>query len=116
MVLCIRQGQYIYENPDDLVTNNWLDYLIYYAHENYGVGLADSVKCIENYPELGFYKNSYVDLTQGWVNKSANKKFYQCTYDGEDFTNYIWHKLETKLGKRYTNEESVIELPIQNPE
>jgi hypothetical protein len=80
----VVNGNMIYANPDDIVTNNWLDYLIFYAHSNIGVGLVDTVRCIENSSELTWYKQSYVSLTQDWVANSNNKKFYQCNYMGFD--------------------------------
>lgn len=103
-------GEYIYINPDDDDgLNNNMDYMIYYAHQNVPPGLTAGVRCVEASPELNFYKQSYVNLTQGWL--TGNLKFKECKYTGEDNTYYLRHILKTTIGLRFVSEVAVEELP-----
>ncbi len=96
-----------YLNPDDPDgENNYLDYLVYYANSQVvPPGINPDVECINSLNgELSFYKQSYIDLTQGWIDNSGGKKFIECSYVGREYTypnNYIRHELETKIGYRY---------------
>lgn len=105
-------GNLLYENPNDDSEDNYLDYLIYYASENVNPpGLNDVVKCVEYSPELSFYKQSSVTLTQGWINNSGGMKFKDCQYDGFDYTDHWQHELSTTIGIRLISADLVIELP-----
>ncbi|MDT8392924.1 MAG: hypothetical protein RQ761_03710 [Bacteroidales bacterium] len=107
-----ENDDFLYLNPDDGIPNdNYKDYLIFYAAQIIPPGLVDTVKCLESYPELHFYKQSYVDLTQDWIDDSNGKKFKECEYEGKNYGTCLQHELETKIGKRYNMEEETITLP-----
>jgi len=99
-----NNGNYIYRNPDDDPGfDNYKDFLIYYASSDIGP-ITDPVLCLEHYDELAFYKQSYIDLTQGWIDGSGGKKFKDCKYEGLKFSNTpakYKHRLTTFLGKRW---------------
>jgi len=99
-----NNGNYIYRNPDDDPGfDNYEDFLIYYASSDIGP-ITDPVLCLEHYDELAFYKQSYIDLTQGWIDESGGKKFKDCKYEGLKFSNTpakYKHRLTTFLGKRW---------------
>jgi len=70
-----------YPNPNDPPPVNYEDYMVYYASSAVGT-ITDAVLCLEHYGELAFYKQSYIDLTQGWINNSGCRKFKDCEYIG----------------------------------
>ncbi len=93
-------------NPNDPPPVNYEDYLIYYASSGIGP-ITDDVLCLESNinGELDFYKQSYIDLTQGWIDGSGGKKFQNCDYTGfyynDNYNNLIYkHTLITYLGYR----------------
>ncbi|RLD43982.1 MAG: hypothetical protein DRI88_10220, partial [Bacteroidetes bacterium] len=91
-----------YPNPNDPDPVNYEDYMIYYASSAVGT-ITDAVLCIEHYNELAFYKQSYIDLTQSWINNSGGRKFKDCEYVGyyETTGDDIYrHQLTTFLGYR----------------
>jgi hypothetical protein len=92
-----------YPNPNDPDPVNYEDYMIYYASSAVGT-ITDAVLCIEHYDELAFYKQSYIDLTQGWINNSGGRKFKDCEYGGyhktESGDDIYKHELTTFLGYR----------------
>ncbi len=99
-----ENGNYLYRNPsDDPGFDNYKDFLIYYANSTYGT-VTHAVKCLEHYDELDFYKQSYINLTQDWIDASNGKKFKDCCYVGkdvsEDTTTILKHELETFIGNR----------------
>ncbi len=94
-----------YPNPNDPDPANYEDYLIYYASSAVGT-ITHDVLCLEYNDELAFYKQNYIDLTQGWINNSNGRKFKDCNYLGYHFTepntgsDIYKHKLATYLGYR----------------
>ena len=107
-----REGVLIYDNPNDNVIDNYEDYLIYYAASNVSPGLTSGVRCVENSPELSFYKQSYKNLTQGWINDSNGKKYKESIYVGKDKGLYLKHILNTKIGNRYVRADINWSLPL----
>jgi hypothetical protein len=104
---------YIYRNPnDDPGFDNYKDFLIYYANSSFGT-ITNNTKCLEYNDELAFYKQSYIDLTQGWIDASNGKKFKDCSYSGHDASNdtatILRHELETFIGTRILAAEITIE-------
>jgi hypothetical protein len=98
----------LYLNPDDPDPLNYEDYLVYYASSAVGT-ITDEILCLEYYGgEQAFYKQNYIDLTQGWLNNSAGRKFKDCNYTGYRFEEndngniiHIYeHNLITFLGYR----------------
>ncbi len=71
-----------YPNPDDPDPVNYEDYLIYYASSALGT-ITNEVLCLEHYGELAFYKQSYINLTQDWIDGTNGKKFQDCDYVGK---------------------------------
>lgn len=104
-------------NPDDqpyyypgVITDNYKDYMIYYAHQIVAPGLSDDVRCVESLSEKGFYRQSYINITQGHIEDApvyleGQMKFYTCDYTGLELNfgtyYYLTHKLETRLGRRF---------------
>ena len=84
-----ENGVLIYDNPNDNDIDNYEDYLIYYAASSVPPGLTSGVRCVENSPELNFYKQSYKTLTQGWINASGGKKYKESIYVGKDKGLYL---------------------------
>jgi len=103
-----NNGNYIYLNPDDDIPNdNYEDYTIFYANENIADGLTEDVRCLEHYDELAFYKQSYINITQNWIDNTNGKKFQDCEYDGIEVAipgdRYIKHRLlNTYIGTRFS--------------
>jgi len=95
----------LYPNPNDPPPANYEDYLIYYASSALGV-ITDDVLCLEHYDELAFYKQSYINLTNDWINNSGGKKFKDCEYNGihvidnNHNIHFYKHQLTTFLGYR----------------
>ncbi|MCF6171375.1 MAG: hypothetical protein L3J66_10395 [Bacteroidales bacterium] len=104
------EGNYIYINPnDDDDFDNFQDFLIYYANDDWEDGLIEDVRCLEHYGELAFYKQNYINITQTWIDSSGGKKFKECEYRGVEIDNtnenYLRHELtRTVLGFRYHTE------------
>ncbi|MCB2208076.1 MAG: hypothetical protein KQH67_07235 [Bacteroidetes bacterium] len=94
----------LYPNPNDPAPVNYEDYLIYYASSAVGT-ITNDVLCLEHYDELAFYKQSYINLSQGWISNSGGRKFKDCIYtglhevDNDNFHKYK-HNLITLLGYR----------------
>ncbi|OFZ08183.1 MAG: hypothetical protein A2338_05060 [Bacteroidetes bacterium RIFOXYB12_FULL_41_6] len=106
-------------NPDDepfyypgtnIEIDNYCDYMIYYAHEDILPGLTEDVRCIESLTEKGFYKQSYLSITQQHINNSpiyleGHMKLQSCAYFGLEIHDgdghYLKHELTTHLGRRF---------------
>jgi hypothetical protein len=100
----------LYPNPNDLEEDNYQDYMIYYAHEDVADGLTEDVRCIEGMTEKGFYKQSYLSITQQHINNSpiyleGHMKLQSCAYFGLEIYDgdghYLKHELTTHLGRRF---------------
>ena len=94
-----------YPNPSDPPPTNYEDYLVYYANSAIDT-ITHDVLWLEHYGELAFYKQSYIDLTQGWIDNSGGKKFQNCNYVGIYTSNIqgddiYKHKLLTTIGYRF---------------
>jgi len=99
-----------YYNPKDFPNvgpiDNYMDYLIYYAHANVSP-LVDSVECVSAAAEMPFYRDNYVDFAED-VELTFNKTYKQCYFTGQD-ANPVWrHLLNYYIGDRWIGEE----LPI----
>jgi len=100
-------------NPNDPPPVNYEDYMVYYANSADGA-ITDQVLCLEFVGELGFYKQSYINLTQDWISASGGKKFKECIYAGihlmtNNSIHIYKHELSTTLGYRGVDCDTVID-------